>query len=88
MTGPFLATNADAQVEDVVCWQLGIIREGAPLQKGPLWESAQSAKGRKVPGLFQKDRISAQDGIAPVRRGHPAYPYMRDADGDGVVCER
>ena len=26
-------------------------------------------------------------GIAPVRRGHPAYPHMRDADGDGVVCE-
>ena len=26
-------------------------------------------------------------GIAPVSRGHPAYPYMRDADGDGVVCE-
>ena len=25
--------------------------------------------------------------IAPVRRGHPAYEYMRDADGDGVVCE-
>ena len=24
--------------------------------------------------------------IAPVRRGHPAYPFMRDADGDGVVC--
>ena len=26
-------------------------------------------------------------GIAPVRRGYPAYEYMRDADGDGVVCE-
>ena len=26
-------------------------------------------------------------GIAPVRRGHPAYQYMRDADEDGVVCE-
>ena len=26
-------------------------------------------------------------GIAPVRRGHPAYEYMNDADGDGVVCE-
>ena len=26
-------------------------------------------------------------GIAPVRRGHPAYPYMRDSDGDGIVCE-
>ena len=26
-------------------------------------------------------------GIAPVRRGHPAYAYMRDGDSDGVVCE-
>jgi hypothetical protein len=26
-------------------------------------------------------------GIAPVLRTHPAYPYMRDGDGDGVVCE-
>ena len=24
-------------------------------------------------------------GIAPVHRGHPAYQYMRDADGDGVL---
>ena len=26
-------------------------------------------------------------GIAPVHRGHPAYAYMRDGDGDGTVCE-
>lgn len=26
-------------------------------------------------------------GIAPVYSTHPAYPYMSDADGDGVVCE-
>ena len=26
-------------------------------------------------------------GIAPVPRGHSAYPFMRDGDGDGVVCE-
>ena len=26
-------------------------------------------------------------GIAPVSRSHPAYPHMRDADNDGVVCE-
>ena len=36
-------------------------------------------------------RITCQEarrhGIAPVRRGHPAYRYMRDGDGDGVVCE-
>jgi len=25
-------------------------------------------------------------GIAPVRSDHPAYQYMRDPDGDGVVC--
>lgn len=26
-------------------------------------------------------------GIAPVEAGHPAYQFMRDGDGDGVVCE-
>lgn len=26
-------------------------------------------------------------GIAPVVREHPAYAYMTDGDGDGVVCE-
>ena len=26
-------------------------------------------------------------GIAPVPRNHPAYPFMNDGDGDGVVCE-
>ena len=26
-------------------------------------------------------------GIAPVHMEHPAYEFMRDADGDGVVCE-
>ncbi len=26
-------------------------------------------------------------GIAPVPRSHPAYPFMRDGDGDGMVCE-
>ena len=25
--------------------------------------------------------------IAPVKTGHPAYPFMRDGDGDGMVCE-
>ena len=37
------------------------------------------------------DRISCAEArrhhIAPVHRGHPAYPFMYDADGDGVVCE-
>ena len=36
-------------------------------------------------------RISCEEarnhGIAPVDSDHPAYPYMNDRDGDGVVCE-
>ena len=28
-----------------------------------------------------------EHGIAPVHRGHPAYRFMQDGDGDGVVCE-
>ena len=28
-----------------------------------------------------------QHGIAPVHREHPTYRFMRDGDGDGVVCE-
>ena len=26
-------------------------------------------------------------GFAPVRRGHPAYPFMNDANNDGVICQ-
>lgn len=32
-------------------------------------------------------REARRHGIAPVPRGHPAYPFMHDGDGDGVVCE-
>ena len=30
---------------------------------------------------------AGRHGIAPVRYNHPAYPFMRDGDGDGWVCE-
>ena len=26
-------------------------------------------------------------GIAPLRRGYPAYRYTRDGDGNGIMCE-
>ena len=32
-------------------------------------------------------REAREHGIAPVGREHPAYRFMRDGDGDGVVCE-
>lgn len=33
-------------------------------------------------------REARDHGIAPVARGHAAFPFMRDRDGDGVACER
>ena len=54
------------------------------------------SRGDPAPPALEWDdngngRISCTEarahGIAPVHRGHPAYPYMLDADGDGMVCE-
>ena len=33
-------------------------------------------------------REARQHGIAPEQLEHPAYRFMRDGDGDGVVCEK
>ena len=56
--------------------------------------SAGSAEQADALGLYDDNRngrITCKEarrhGIAPVRRGHPAYRFMRDGDGDGVVCE-
>ena len=58
--------------------------------------SAASAPAGEADALALYDdnrngRITCKEarrhGIAPVLRSHPAYRYMRDADGDGVVCE-
>ena len=35
----------------------------------------------------RKREEALRHGIAPVRRGHPAYRCVRDGDGDGIVCE-
>ncbi len=39
----------------------------------------------------ENGRISCAEarshGITPVKRGDPAYPYMSDRDGDGIICE-
>ena len=61
---------------------------------------AKSIAGAATPstgdGLSRRDtngngRVTCKEarehGIAPVHREHPAYQFMRDGDGDGVVCE-
>ena len=56
--------------------------------------TAGSASNADTLGLYDDNgngRITCAEarrhGIAPVPRSHPAYRYMRDGDGDGVVCE-
>ena len=68
----------------------------APLESGtqtitPTPEGSPEADPLNLYDTNGNGRITCaearQHGIAPVRSDHPAYPYMRDSDGDGVVCE-
>ena len=41
-------------------------------------------------GLRGEDGIAElcrREGIAPVPFTHSAYPFMRDGDGEGMMCE-
>ena len=56
--------------------------------------AASPAAGDDALALYDDNRNgritcaeARRHGIAPVPRSHPAYRYMRDGDGDGVVCE-
>ena len=74
-------------------------REARDAGRG-LWNPSAAATARSSPGAGTgglrwddngNGRVSCAEarrhGIAPVPRSHPAYAYMRDGDGDGVVCE-
>ena len=61
---------------------------------GAAGRNRDSAASRSVASRWDDNgngRVSCAEarrhGIAPVRRGHPAYEFMNDPDGDGVVCE-
>ncbi|MDD9981601.1 MAG: excalibur calcium-binding domain-containing protein [Gammaproteobacteria bacterium] len=80
-----LSSCASTALESIVC--------EAPLSPGP--SAASAPAGGSDPLALYDDNRNGQitcaearrHGIAPVRRSHPAYVYMRDGDGDGVVCE-
>ena len=65
-------------------------RPGGPTAT-PRTETAAPSDALRLFDDNRNGRITCEEarrhGIAPVPRGHPAYPYMRDGDGDGVVCE-
>ena len=70
-----------------------VFHAGAPVNKGATVTSNPVETGDAL-SLWDDNgngRITCAEarghGIAPVLRSHPAYRYMRDGDGDGIVCE-
>ena len=75
---------ANTAMEPMVC-------RAAPMAQG---DTGRGTGGDGVLARYDDNRngrITCKEarrhGIAPVPRAHPAYRYMRDGDGDGVVCE-
>ena len=71
-----------------------VVRAGRPAPTAtpvPATEGGQTGDALRLYDDNGNGRITCAEarehGIAPVRRGHPAYPFMDDRDNDGVVCE-
>ena len=80
-----LSSCESTALEPIVC--------AAPSSSGASAASAPAA-GDDALAVYDDNgngRITCKEarrhGIAPVPRSHAAYRYMRDADGDGIVCE-
>ena len=69
----------------------GVVCEGTSETLTPAPEDEEGSSALELYDDNGNGRITCAEarnhGIAPVRRGHPAYEYMNDADDDGVVCE-
>ena len=86
----YARVNTDFPPENLEQFQQ-IEQEARDAHRG-LWDVPPSAPPQPLEWDDNGNgRISCAEarahGIAPVRRGHPAYPHMRDPDGDGVICE-
>ena len=89
--------QAEADAADAVlamCESTALIvqpRDATPPQPTPTPTSTPGVDALAMYDDNGNGRITCAEarahGIAPVRRGHPAYPFMTDRDGDGVVCE-
>ncbi|MCY4462473.1 MAG: excalibur calcium-binding domain-containing protein [Albidovulum sp.] len=80
-----LSACENTEMEPIVC------RTSVPNE--PSADSATPHGGNAL-ALYDDNRngrITCKEarrhGIAPVPRNHPAYRYMHDGDGDGIVCE-
>ena len=92
---PREADALDAVLSGCASFELVVV--SAPLQAQPTSPPSQgtgSPSNTDPLSMYDDNgngRITCAEarshGIAPVRRDHPAYQYMRDGDGDGIVCE-
>ena len=71
-----------------------VVLDARPIQLIPTASAFTTGEGSGTLQLYDDNgngRITCAEarrhGIAPVPADHPAYPYMDDRDGDGVVCE-
>ena len=87
------------EFDDIITIEVGSDRQVVTIEETDVGFTGQSC-GAWVPlnvdalAMYDDDRNgritcaeARNHGIAPVRRDHPAYPYMDDRDGDGIVCE-
>ena len=90
------AAAAEAVLKDCDSTEMEIVACGPAFPAAAWPPAAHDSPAGEVDALALWDdngngRITCAEarrhGIAPVPRGHPAYRYMRDGDGDGVVCE-
>ena len=76
------------------CTSTEMVMDGPMIAPPPKASAPLAMTGQDALSLWDSNRNgritcaeARKAGIAPVRRDHPAYRYMRDGDGDGVVCE-
>ena len=80
-----LSTCTTSEIEKSDCVAISNLPASRPAA------SSEEAEALRLWDDNRNGRITCREarrhGIAPVPRGHPAYPFMHDGDGDGVVCE-
>ena len=84
------AAALERVLSDCASTRMMVTRPGGPTS-APRTAPAASSDSLRLYDDNGNGRITCKEarrhGIAPVPRGHPAYTYMYDGDGDGVVCE-
>ena len=84
------AAALERVLSDCASTSMIVTRPGGPTAT-PRTATAATSDALRLYDTNRNGRITCKEarrhGIAPVPRSHPAYKFMRDGDGDGVVCE-